>query len=48
MTLASYKQNFMELDRMHTKAIVELKLLLQKVDKLEKFRALSQSNTAQA
>lgn len=38
----------MELDRMHTKAIVELKLLLQKVDKLEKFRALSQSNTAQA
>jgi len=38
MTLTSYKQNFTELDKMHTKAIVELKLLLQKVDKLERFR----------
>lgn len=39
LTLANYKQNFTELDKMHTKAIVDLKLLLQKVDKLERFSA---------
>lgn len=42
LALAHYKQTFTELDKMHTKAIVELKLLLQKMEKLERHRGSMQ------